>query len=96
MISILIRIIDWEYRMGNFTNRDILDNDTNYAKQNKMRNSKQFLSILIALSLSACSSKDDSIFSDFTRTVDLQLLDSLDWRRWKFSIRTISTIKIAS
>ncbi|RGS40104.1 hypothetical protein DWX97_02205 [Bacteroides cellulosilyticus] len=64
--------------MGNFTNRDILDNDTNYAKQNKMRNSKQFLSILIALSLSACSSKDDSIFSDFTRTVDLQLLDSLD------------------
>lgn len=37
-----------------------------------------FISILIALSLSACSSKDDSIFSDFTRTVDLQLLDSLD------------------
>ena len=39
---------------------------------------KLFISILIVLSLSACSSKDDSIFSDFTRTVDLQLLDSLD------------------
>ena len=43
--------------MGNFTNRDIIDNYTNYAKQNKMRNSKQLISILIALSLSACISK---------------------------------------
>lgn len=36
------------------------------------------ISILILFVLSACSGKDDSIFSDFPRTMGLQVLDSLD------------------
>ncbi len=43
---------------------------------------KLYISILIILSLSACSGKEEfSIFSDFTRTVELKIVDSLDLER---------------
>lgn len=44
-------------------------------KRFKMR---LIISILIIFSFSACSSKDDSIFLDFTQVFDLQVADSLD------------------
>lgn len=36
------------------------------------------IGILIILFLSTCNSKNDSIFSDFTQTINLQVFDSLD------------------